>query len=195
MNIRMHLDIMADDKQEAGDLMAKLAAAFGGQVQVTAGTTAPAKGETPEKVTSDDDTDGLDSSAEERPTANRKTYCHDKANKRLFTLEKGDTLPSAESGVETVSKGTYEKLEAEYDGGAGTSGQDDKVDEITFDDMKAKLHKVASDKGSATAKAIISEAGVDKLSAIPEEKWASVIAAADEALGNGDSSDDDDLDL
>jgi len=184
MNIRMHLDITAETEAEAGSVMSKLAAAFGGQaLAITA--SAPAA------PTSDAGSDALDDTGDERPTASRKTYCHDKANKALYVLEKGDTLPSPESGVETISKASFEKLEAEYTPSgaeaAGTDGDDGLDGEVSFVELKVALQGLSSSKGAVLAKSIIQKVGgVEKLSAIPEEKWPAVMAAVDAAAGDAD---------
>lgn len=187
MNIRMHLDIQADSPDEAANLMGRLASAFGGTpVAVTSSASTTS---TPETTTGGDADKG---NQEDRPVASRKTYCHDKANKRLFTLEKGDTLPSEESGVETVSKGTYEKLEAKYAPDEEQEELGDDEPELTLDDVKSALKKLATEKSPADAKKIVTDAGVKQVSELEPDQYAAVVAAATSALAGGG---DDDLDL
>lgn len=175
---------------EANEFAAKLAAAFGGDAPRPSAQRTDA-GASPSK-TQDDSLDSEGAQKEERPVASRKTYCHDAASKRLFTLEKGDTLPSPESGVETIAKSTYEKLEAEYAAAStpqADSAAGDETKEYTAAEIKAAVSKYAAEHGTVLAKKLISSMGVEKLSEVPAEKYGELMAAVE-----GESADDD-LDL
>lgn len=62
-------------------------------------------------------------------------------------------------------------------------------DEVTFDSLKEKVTEVVNSKGKDAAKAILKQFKVEKLSDVPEAKFAKINAALDEALGEAGGED------
>lgn len=149
-----------------------------------------------QQQTSPDKDNSSDDKGDGAKIASRLTYCHDAANKRVFTLEKGDTLPDPGTGVVTVSKSTFEDLQGEY--AESPKKEDSPASQtteapFTFDEIKAALTQFAKDHGPAAAKAKVSGVGYDKISAVPAEKYQELM---DSLKGDdGGTQDEDDFDL
>lgn len=62
-------------------------------------------------------------------------------------------------------------------------------DEVTFESLKEKVTEVVNSKGKDAAKAILKQFKVEKLSDVPEAKFAKINAALDEALGEAGGDD------
>lgn len=140
-----------------------------------------------------DNQEEYDASVEEGAeelVVSRRTYCHQPTTESLFILEKGDTRPTDPS-VEFISKKTYEELEAKYAPAeaepAPEEGRTDDANEQaeTIDmqkDLIPAFKQLANQKGPAAAKALITEFGVQRLTALDEADYPEAMQAIKAAL-------------
>lgn len=107
-------------------------------------------------------------------------------NKVLEALSKLGVATSAVTTTATGKGKTTKPAEVEEE------LETEKLKPVTADQVKAAMTKVRDELGDDTISELLTAFGAEKLKDVDKSDWAALVAAAEAALGNGGSGDDDD---